>query len=109
MKTASRLCSCSRMWTPHRFARQLPHDFPALAREVEATTRHGRLLRLEVRPIGRDVIVCFHYATADAHGMNMIAKATERACRWLMRRFQPRQFYLFSGLCSEKRASGYLF
>ena len=97
------------MDSARRFAGQLPHDFPALAREVEATTRHGRLLRLEVRPIGRDVIVCFHYATADAHGMNMIAKATERACRWLMRRFQPRQFYLFSGLCSEKRASGYLF
>jgi hydroxymethylglutaryl-CoA reductase (NADPH) len=93
----------------HRFARQLPHDFPALAREVETTTRHGRLLRLEVRPISRDVVVCFHYATADAQGMNMIAKATERLCQWIMHQYHPRQYYLFSGLCSEKRPSGYLF
>jgi hydroxymethylglutaryl-CoA reductase (NADPH) len=91
------------------FANELPQDFPALAQEVEETTRHGRLLRLEVRPISRDVVVCLHYATADAHGMNMIAKATERACQWIMRRYRPRRYYLFSGLCSEKRASGYLF
>ena len=55
------------------------------AAEAESTTRHGRLLRVEPRQIGRDVIVAFCYHTGDAQGMNMIVKATERACEWLMR------------------------
>jgi hydroxymethylglutaryl-CoA reductase (NADPH) len=92
-----------------RFALRLPHDLPALALEVEAKTRHGRLLRIECRPMGRDVIVCLHYSTADAQGMNLIANATERVCKWIMRQYFPRRYYLFSGLCSEKRASGFLF
>ncbi|HZY88511.1 MAG TPA: hypothetical protein VFE78_27055 [Gemmataceae bacterium] len=93
----------------HRFAEALPHDVHALAAEAEATTRHGRLLRVECHPAGRDVIVNFFYATSDALGMNMIARATERACRWAVRRYGARRFYLFGGLSSEKHASGALF
>jgi hydroxymethylglutaryl-CoA reductase (NADPH) len=99
------------------FARALPEHFPALRSEADATTRHGRLLRVECCPLGREVIVHFIYHTADAHGMNMIVKATERACQWIMGHWQLaasatpriRRFYLFSGHSSEKRASGALF
>jgi hydroxymethylglutaryl-CoA reductase (NADPH) len=52
--------------------------------------------------------VSFCYATADAHGMNMIAKATESACRLLVARGAARRYTLFSGMDSEKRASGAL-
>jgi hydroxymethylglutaryl-CoA reductase (NADPH) len=41
--------------------------------------------------------------------MNMIVKATERACRWIMRQYDVKRYYLFSGRSSEKRASGVLF
>jgi hydroxymethylglutaryl-CoA reductase (NADPH) len=91
------------------FARRLPQDLEALRGEAEATTRHGKLLRIECYPVGREVIVTFCYFTADAHGMNMIVKATERACHWIMRHHGAKRFYLFSGLSSEKRASGALF
>jgi hydroxymethylglutaryl-CoA reductase (NADPH) len=91
------------------FTRALPDDLPALRAEAEATTRHGRLLRVECCPLGREVIVHFCYHTADANGMNMIVKATERACEWVVRRHPARRFYLFSGHSSEKRASGALF
>jgi hydroxymethylglutaryl-CoA reductase (NADPH) len=90
------------------FARALPDDLTALRAEADATTRHGRLLRVECCPLGREVIVHFYYHTADAHGMNMIVKATERACQWIARRGGARRFYLFSGHSSEKRASGAL-
>jgi hydroxymethylglutaryl-CoA reductase (NADPH) len=53
------------------------------------------------------VNVC--YFTGDAHGMNLFVKATEQACKWIMCRSRAKHFYLFSGLCSEKRASGALF
>lgn len=91
------------------FARALPALFEALKAEAESTTRHGRLLRVEPRALGREVAVHFVYWTADAHGMNMIVKATDRACRWLVGEGHAGPYYLFSGAESEKRASGSLF
>ena len=91
------------------FARRLPELFEAVKAEAESTTRHGRLLRLEPRPLGREVVVHFCYWTADAHGMNMILRATDRACRWLVEQGHAGPHYLYSGAESEKKASGALF
>ena len=92
----------------HRFAAGVMDHVDALRSQAEATTRHGRLLRIEPRPSGRSVIVNFYYYTADAHGMNMIVKATERAGEWLVSQGVAPRFAVFSGLSSEKRASGFL-
>jgi hydroxymethylglutaryl-CoA reductase (NADPH) len=91
------------------FVRSLPGLFDALRQAAESTTRHGRLLRVEPRPLGREVAVHFVYSTADAHGMNMIVKATDHACRWLVQQGHARRYFVFSGAESEKRASGSLF
>jgi hydroxymethylglutaryl-CoA reductase (NADPH) len=90
-----------------RFVDELPVHVGSLRAEADATTRHGRLLRIEPRQIGREVIVTFSYATGDAHGMNMIVKATERACDWLAERTGA-SYQIFSGFSSEKRASASL-
>jgi hydroxymethylglutaryl-CoA reductase (NADPH) len=90
------------------FVRKLQGDFEAIRTVAESTTRHGKLLRIECHPVGREVIVNFSYNTADAQGMNMIVKATEQACSWIMDHSRSRRFYLFSGFSSEKRASGSL-
>jgi hydroxymethylglutaryl-CoA reductase (NADPH) len=90
------------------FAQNLQAAFETIRTEAESTTRHGKLQRIECHPVGREVIVNFCYFTADAQGMNMIAKATEHACRWIMGHSRARRFYLFSGFSSEKRASGSL-
>lgn|SRR5215471_5465762 len=91
------------------FAMHLNDFFSSIQAEVESTTKHGKLLRLECHPVGREVIVNFCYFTADAHGMNMIVKATEKGCRWIMNHTQAEDFCLFSGLASEKHGSGFLF
>ena len=90
------------------FARNLHGDFEPIRTEAESTTHHGKLLRLECQAVGREVIVKFSYFTADAQGMNMIVKATEQACKWIMDHSRARSFYVFSGFSSEKRASGSL-
>lgn len=90
------------------FARRLPGFFAELQRVAGTTTRHGRLLSVDPVLLGRDVAVHFHYFTGDAHGMNMIVKATEAACSWLAAQVPNRGFLLFSGLESEKRQSGRL-
>lgn len=92
----------------HDFAVGLDGCFARIKEEAESTTHHGKLLRLECQPVGREVIVNFCYFTADAHGMNMIVKATERACRWILLHTGATDFFLFSGHSSEKRGSGAL-
>jgi hydroxymethylglutaryl-CoA reductase (NADPH) len=90
------------------FARSLPDEFDAIRAAAESTTRHGKLRRIECHQVGREVMIRFYYFTGDAHGMNMIVKATEEACEWIMCRSRAKHFYIFSGLCSEKQASGAL-
>ncbi len=88
------------------FCRRLPEHFDDLRAAAEATTSHGRLLRVTPLISGRKVIVDFSYFTADAQGMNMIVKATEAACRYLRREVTAARYHIFSGYNSEKRASG---
>ena len=90
------------------FAQSLPDKLENIRAEAESTTGHGKLRRLECHAIGREVIVNFCYFTGDAQGMNMIVKATEQACKWIMDHSHARRFYVFSGFSSEKRASGSL-
>jgi hydroxymethylglutaryl-CoA reductase (NADPH) len=77
--------------------------------EADSTTRHGRLERIEAFPAGRDVMVNLRFHTADAHGMNMIVKAADKACRWIKDNSRAERYLVFSGLESEKHASGFLF
>ncbi len=90
------------------FTEWLPGQLPHLREAAESTTRHGRLTGLHCYQMGRQVIVNLGYATGDAQGMNMIVKATEQACRWIERNYPHIRYFIFSGMCSEKRPSGYL-
>lgn len=92
----------------HEFASRLNDDFAHIKAEAESTTQHGKLLRLECQPVGREVIVTFCYFTADAQGMNMIVKATDRGCDWILRHSNARDVLIFSGASSEKRAGAAL-
>jgi len=95
--------------TAHRLTRFIRENVAQLQVAAEATTSHGKLLRVSTRLIGRDVLVDFSYHTADAHGMNMISKATDAACKWIQQQFPVTVCYVLSGGSSEKRASGMLF
>ena len=92
----------------YAFTQLLKDKYEVIRSEADSTTSHGKLLRIESHPVGREVIVNFCFFTADAHGMNMIAKATEHACKWIVQNSRARHFYALSGFCSEKRPSGFL-
>ncbi len=92
----------------HEFTEDLQANFEAIRAEAEKTTRHGKLLRLECHAVGREVIVNFCFHTGDAQGMNMIVKAAEQCCLWIMKHSRATRFYIFSGFSSEKRATGSL-
>ena len=92
----------------HDFAAVLNEHFDDIRAAAESTTRHGRLLGLECLPVGRELIVELSFFTADAHGMNMIAKAADEACRFIRDRLGGPRYYIFSGYNAEKRAAGSL-
>lgn len=92
----------------HDFCRRLPERFEAVRSVAEATTSHGRLLELTCLPAGRRVIVDFEYSTGDAHGMNMIVRATDAACRWIVDHVGGERYLVFSGYSAEKRPAGSL-
>ena len=90
------------------FAQKMPQYLEDVRAAAQSTTQHGKLLRLECHPLGRQVTVDFCYSTGDAQGMNMIARATEQGCQWLVQNSDAGRYHLFSGMSSEKRASGLL-
>ncbi|MBI3941342.1 MAG: hydroxymethylglutaryl-CoA reductase, partial [Acidobacteria bacterium] len=90
------------------FEAWLQENFQQIKARAESTTRHGKLRRLHCYQLGRQVIVNLGFATGDAQGMNMIVKATDCACRWIADSYPVENYFLFSGMCSEKRPSGFL-
>ncbi len=89
------------------FALWLDGQPAALRACAEATTRHGKLRRVEPRPVGRRAFVNFVYDTGDALGINMATVATAAACDWIMRHAEPKplRMNLPGGLQGEKWAN----
>ncbi len=72
---------------------------------AESTTRHGKLLRVQKRPIHNRVLMEFNYDTAEAAGQNMVTMATDTACRWIMEHYQSRKPFRYlveSNFCGDK-------
>src|SRR5580692_460732 len=79
-----------------------------LVQVVAGTTGHGKLTGLKCYQTGRQVLVNLGFRTGDAQGMNMIVRATDAVCQWIQSHYPGTRYFLFSGLCGEKRASGFL-
>lgn len=91
-----------------RFGQWIQSHFDDIRTQADSTTRHGKLRNLHCHQVARQVIVNFGFDTGDAQGMNMIVKASDQACRWILTQFPCTGHFQFSGMCSEKRPSGYL-
>ncbi len=90
------------------FTEWIPAHFEEIQKQAESTTRHGKLRSLKCHQVARQVIVNFGFDTGDAQGMNMIVKASDKACRWIVEHLPGSTYFQFSGMCSEKRPSGFL-
>jgi hydroxymethylglutaryl-CoA reductase (NADPH) len=90
------------------FSEWLPAQLEHLREAAESTTRHGKLTDVTGYQVGRQVLVNFGYFTGDAQGMNMLVKATDAACQWIQKNYAISSYFVFSGMSSEKRPSGFL-
>jgi hydroxymethylglutaryl-CoA reductase (NADPH) len=88
------------------FTRWLDENMATITGIAEATTRVGRLLRIETYLAHRFAYCRFDYTTGDAAGQNMVSKATFAAVSWIVsQRPEIRHFYLESNFATDKKAS----
>ncbi len=80
--------------------------FNEIKTEAEKTTKHGKLLNIEPIMAGRRVILKFSYFTGDAQGLNMINRATEAACKFILEKTN-KKFLLRSNFSSIKKVSAF--
>jgi hydroxymethylglutaryl-CoA reductase (NADPH) len=90
------------------FSEWAPQHLPEMKAAAETTSRYAKLKNIKCYQLGRQVLVNFGFSTGDAQGMNMIVKAADAACRWIRDNYAVPSYLIFSGMSSEKRASGFV-
>jgi hydroxymethylglutaryl-CoA reductase (NADPH) len=69
------------------FSKWITGNYDQIKSVAEATTQHGKLLRIDQYPTQNSVILDFVYYTAEAAGQNMTTFATYAACRYIRESF----------------------
>ena len=90
------------------FSEWAPQHLAEMQAVAATTTRHGKLTGVKCYQIGRQVLANFGFSTGDAQGMNMIVKSADAVCSWIQSHHAISRYLIFSGLCSEKRPSGFV-
>ncbi len=88
------------------FSLWIRDSFEPLKAACETTTSVGKLIFVERYLAGRFVYLRLHFTTGDAAGQNMVSKATEAGCKWILDNTDlVRNFYLESNFATDKKAS----
>src|SRR5262249_53309076 len=69
--------------------------FDAFADVARETTRHGRLVDLQLNVEGNHAYLIFEFQTGDASGQNMVTIATDAICRFIDAHTPVRPSYWF--------------
>ena len=76
----------------------------SLKEKAEATTRYGRLLRIDKYCLNKYVILDFIYYTGNAAGQNMVSLATQNICQYIREKKKVR-YQLESNFSGDKKFS----
>jgi hydroxymethylglutaryl-CoA reductase (NADPH) len=88
------------------FCSWLDERFDEIKAAAETTTRSGKLIDIERYTAARHVYTRFNYTTGDAAGQNMTGKATQEACRWIVRECpEIERYYLEGAFATDKKSS----
>ncbi len=88
------------------FGAWLTAHFDEIKAAAETTTRFGHLRDIEQYAAGRQLYTRFDYTTGDAAGQNMTGKATQRACEWILARYEGIERHLLEGsFATDKKSS----
>lgn len=70
---------------------------------VAGTTKHGKLVRIDKYPDGRNLFLRFAFETGDAMGMNMATIASEAVCRLIEKETGAVMISVSGNMCSDKK------
>lgn len=79
------------------FGEWIEANFSSIKEVAESTTRSGKLRNIEQYAAARMRYLRFNYTTGDAAGQNMVGKATQAACEWIMQNAKGINRYVLSG------------
>jgi hydroxymethylglutaryl-CoA reductase (NADPH) len=80
--------------------------FEEIKNQAEATTRSGKLQKIEQFAVGPLRYLRFNYTTGDAAGQNMTGRATFAACEWIKHTYaEPLEYYLTGNIDTDKKFS----
>jgi hydroxymethylglutaryl-CoA reductase (NADPH) len=84
----------------------LGENFDQIKEAAEQTTRSGKLQDIETYSASRMLFTRFNYTTGDAAGQNLTGKATDAACRWIVKNYPDiEHFFLESNFATDKKSS----
>ncbi len=86
-----------------RVIRWISENTGSIEQAVSETTKHGKLLEIEVFPNGRSLYLRFSYSTGDAMGMNMATIATEAVCRLIEKETGAVMVSVSGNMCTDKK------
>ena len=80
-------------------------------RIASETTRHGRLIDLQITLEGNHVYLGFEFTTGDASGQNMVTIATDAICQFIATSAptHPRYYFVEANLSGDKKATTHSF
>ncbi len=87
------------------FLQWIKLNFEKIKSEAEASTKFGKLLRIDQYPTQNSVILDFIFYTAEAAGQNMVTIATYEACRFIKEKFKsknPYRYFIESNFNGDK-------
>ena len=88
------------------FYRWIIKNLEPLQKVCNATSKVGRLEFIERYLTNCYVYLRFNFFTGDAAGQNMVTRATEAGCRYIMEHYEGIDlFYLESNFATDKKAS----
>src|SRR5260370_24842616 len=87
------------------FVTWVENNFARIKEIAEKTSDHLRLIKAVPMINCRRVILCFHFHTGDALGMNMAYKATDRVCKMIRDSVYPEEFWLHSNFTTIKKTT----
>ena len=80
------------------FAGWIEQNFDRIKEQAETTTSVGKLEFIQQWPMNRTLYTRWNYSTGDAAGQNMVSKASDFACKWILKNYPGEiELYAFSG------------
>jgi hydroxymethylglutaryl-CoA reductase (NADPH) len=87
------------------------HSIDVFRTVAEDTTRHGRLVDMQLTVEGNHVYLGLEFVTGDASGQNMVTIAAEAICRYvdLHCPVRPRYWFVEANMSGDKKATSHSF